>query len=196
MGSGQSARKLTIHNEEDIDVIKVSNAVVQRLTQRIEETVPETSKDVRPTTPFQPAAAAPPQPFHGSEPSPPPSGYPVFYYPELTLTALQIQQQKEEELLNQDNYWQKRLHNLEKSHLKINSIIEEECRKAVEELYTKNGKKGDTIQDAVQPCLENIGKVIKCYQEHPREILKCSPLVEEFSKCVDERRANVIAARC
>lgn len=52
------------------------------------------------------------------------------------------------------------------------------------------------IQDTVQPCKNSSEKVLKCYQDHPKEILKCSDLVEEFSSCVDERRARVIAARC
>lgn len=44
--------------------------------------------------------------------------------------------------------------------------------------------------------MENTDKVLKCYQEYPNQILKCGNLVEEFSTCVDQRRAHVIAARC
>ncbi|XP_043256380.1 MICOS complex subunit mic25 isoform X2 [Colletes gigas] len=149
MGAGQSARKLTINNEEDIDVIKVSNAVVQQLTRKANETASE----------------------------------PIN------------KQQKEQELYNQDQYWQERLENLEKNHLKINSIMDQEYKRAAEELYTSD-QKNVNIQDAVQPCLESSTKVLKCYQEHPKEILMCSNLVQEFSDCVDQRRACVIAARC
>lgn len=45
-------------------------------------------------------------------------------------------------------------------------------------------------------CVENSNKVLKCYQDNPKEILNCSSLVEEFSNCVDQRRAKIIAARC
>ncbi|XP_015431199.1 PREDICTED: MICOS complex subunit mic25 isoform X2 [Dufourea novaeangliae] len=148
MGADHSRRVLTIDNEEDINVIKVSKSVVQRLTQKTSDT--ESGKE----------------------------------------------QQKEQELLTQDQYWQKRLENLEKNHLKINRIIDEEYKKAVDELYVNSDKKQVNIHDTVQPCLETTDKVLKCYQDHPKEILKCSNLVEEFSNCVDQRRARLIAARC
>ncbi|XP_076652055.1 coiled-coil-helix-coiled-coil-helix domain containing 3 [Halictus rubicundus] len=195
MGAGQSARRLTIDNEEEIDVIKLSNSVVQRLTQKMNEPNVQSGNEVRPITMTQPFAnkAVPPPPPQ-SEGAP--SGYPVYYYPQLTLTALEIQQQKEQELLTQDQYWQRRLENLEKHHLKINQIIDEEYKKAVEELYVDQDKKKLNIQNSVQPCLESTTKVLKCYQENSKEILKCSNLVEEFSNCVDQRRARVIAARC
>ncbi|XP_076632243.1 coiled-coil-helix-coiled-coil-helix domain containing 3 isoform X1 [Colletes latitarsis] len=196
MGAGQSARKLTINNEEDIDVIKVSNAVVQQLTRKANETASEPINKVRSTTLSQSSpnmVVSSKVPQSGNVPMT--SGYPVYYYPQLTLTALEIQQQKEQELHNQDQYWQKRLENLEKHHLKINSIMDQEYKKAAEELYISD-QKNVNIQDAVQPCLESSAKVLKCYQEHPKEILMCSNLVQEFSDCVDQRRACVIAARC
>ncbi|XP_043256377.1 uncharacterized protein LOC122399630 isoform X1 [Colletes gigas] len=196
MGAGQSARKLTINNEEDIDVIKVSNAVVQQLTRKANETASEPINKVRSTTLTQSSpnmVVSPTIPQSGNVPMT--SGYPVYYYPQLTLTALEIQQQKEQELYNQDQYWQERLENLEKNHLKINSIMDQEYKRAAEELYTSD-QKNVNIQDAVQPCLESSTKVLKCYQEHPKEILMCSNLVQEFSDCVDQRRACVIAARC
>ncbi|CAL7937347.1 unnamed protein product [Xylocopa violacea] len=105
------------------------------------------------------------------------------------------EQQKEQELHNQNNYWQKRLENLEQKHSRINDIIDAEYKKAAEQLYS-NAKKTVNIQDTIQPCQSSSGKVLKCYQDHPKEILKCSTLVEEFSNCVDQRRARVIAARC
>lgn len=58
------------------------------------------------------------------------------------------------------------------------------------------GKKKIDVNSVVPPCIENKDKVLQCYQDHPREILKCSSLVEEFSNCVDQRRAGLIAARC
>lgn len=52
------------------------------------------------------------------------------------------------------------------------------------------------IQDAVQPCLEGSNKVLKCFQDHPKETLKCSNLVEEFSNCVwNVHYTRVIEAR-
>lgn len=129
MGSSQSARKLTISNEEEVGVIKVSNAVVQRL-QGAEDDVG--GKDVRgaqPPYPTPPPVGSPASPVQGGASS----GVAVYHYPEFTISALEIQQQKEEELKSQDQYWQRRLENLEKNHEKINAIIKNEYKKAVAE---------------------------------------------------------------
>ncbi|XP_029039444.1 MICOS complex subunit MIC25 [Osmia bicornis bicornis] len=193
MGSGQSARKLTINNEE-IGVIGISESVVERLTQKANEKN-DLGTEVRSTTYKAPSSSQNVSPqFSQSGDTAVTSGY-VTSYPQLTITALKIQQQKEQELRNQDQYWQKRLENLQHRHAKINHIIDVEYKKAVNELQ-KNDSKNLNIQDTVQPCKNSSEKVLKCYQDNPKEILKCSDLVEEFSSCVDERRARVIAARC
>lgn len=195
MGSGQSTRKLTISNEEEIGVIKVSNAVVQRLAQGTNEVSNEAMKDVSSFTPSKSVnSTAGLPPLHSGEV---PSGYPVYYYPELTLSALEIQQQKEEELQAQNQYWQRRMQNLEKKHLMIDHILEEEYKKALNEFSSiGKGPKGGEGLGNEQPCITGKEKVLKCYQDHPKEILKCSNLVEEFSNCVDQRRVNFITTRC
>lgn len=53
----------------------------------------------------------------------------------------------------------------------------------------------DNLSDE-QLCTAGKEKIIKCYQENPKEILNCSDLVEEFSNCVDQRRVNLITTRC
>jgi MICOS complex subunit MIC19 len=182
MGSGQSARKLTISNEEEVGVIKVSNAIVQRLAQGARTRTDRESSDIigtpiqRPTPPS--ATTVTPQ---ASELA---SGQPV-YYSELTMSALQVQQQMEEELKQQDQYWQKRLQNLEDGYQKVNRVLKDEYKKATSEIsVAKSGQKIVDVQSTVQPCLENSNKVLKCFQDHPKETLKCSNLVEEFSNCV------------
>lgn len=193
MGSGQSARRLTIDNE-DISVVGISDSVVERLTQMHEEGASE-SKKVRSVTSTEPSSTTVESPqLSRSDDIPVHSDSPM-YYPQLTLSALMIHQQKEQELRTQDMYWQKRLQNLEKKHAKINEIIDAEYKKAAEQLYT-NGKGSVNIQDTVQPCKSSSDKVYECYQVNPKEILKCSNVVEEFYDCVDQRRARVIAARC
>ncbi|CAL1677674.1 unnamed protein product [Lasius platythorax] len=194
MGSGQSARKLTISNEEEVGVIKVSNAIVQRLAQRDGSEIGESSADTRPDSPkiqhpVPPPSAVPPAIAATS-------GQPV-YYPELTVSALQMQQHMEQELKRQDQYWHRRLQNLEEGYQKINRILEDEYKKAVSETSTpKTGQKTVDIQGAVQPCLEGSNKVLKCFQDHPKETLKCSNLVEEFSNCVwNVHYTRVIEAR-
>ncbi|KAG5318402.1 MIC25 protein, partial [Pseudoatta argentina] len=177
MGSGQSARKLTISNEEEIGVIKVSNAIVQRLAQG------EKSKSHKPLPDEKPAAPIQDPVPDASEAT---TGQPV-YYPELTMSALQIQQQMEEELNRQNQYWQRRLQNIENSYQKINRVLEEEYKKAANE--------SSVAKSEVQPCLENSNKVLKCFQDHPKETLKCSDLVEEFSNCVWNVHTGMIETR-
>lgn len=130
MGSGQSARKLTINNEE-IDVIEISESVVERLTQKMNEEKPNVANEVRSATLTDSKKTASSQLSQSDIPVN--AGYPI-YQPQLTLTALQIQQQKEKEFRNQDNYWQKRLQDLEQKHSEINNIINAEYKKAAEQL--------------------------------------------------------------
>ncbi|KOC63372.1 hypothetical protein WH47_04090 [Habropoda laboriosa] len=133
MGSGQSARMLTIDNEE-IGVIAISESVVERLTQQMNEKNAEGVKKVRSATLREPSSTdvESPQLPHNDVPA---NFGNSMHYPQVTLTALMMHQQKEQELRSQDNYWQKRLQNLEKKHSKINDIIDAEYKKAAEELY-------------------------------------------------------------
>ncbi|XP_070163700.1 MICOS complex subunit mic25-b [Polyergus mexicanus] len=191
MGSGQSARKLTISNEEEVGVIKVSNAIVQRLAQRDGSEVGESSTSTRTDSsskhPAHPSGVPP-----AADATP---GQPV-HYSELTLSALQIQQHMEQELKKQNQYWHKRLQNLEEGYQKINQILEDEYKKAITETSTtKTGQKSIDVQNTVPPCLEDSNKVIKCFQDHPKETLKCSNLVEEFSNCLNVQYTHVIEAR-
>lgn len=132
MGSGQSARKLTISNEEEVGVIKVSNAIVQRLAQGERARARESSSDTR-----SHASTQHPAPPGATTVAPQPSeampGQPVYYYPEITMSALQMQQQMEEELKLQNQYWQKRLRNLENGYQRINHVLEDEYKKAASE---------------------------------------------------------------
>ena len=122
MGSNQSARKLTIPNDaEGEGVIQVSNAIVQRLTQGMQETS-DNSKDVRiqQTQPSTPEGGV----------APPPSGYPT-YYSDHTISALEMQTRKDAEIDRLEEYWNNRLFNLKKSHMQINQIFDCEYKKAI-----------------------------------------------------------------
>ncbi|KAL7300695.1 MICOS complex subunit mic25a [Trichogramma pretiosum] len=174
MGSSQSTRKLTINNDEDdANVIRISDSVAQRLAN-------EQSKQSDKQEVASPAVrtAREVELSHTA-------------HPHFTISALEMQQQKERELQEQETYYQRRLQNLEKTHEKINTAIDTEYKKA---LTIFDDCKVIKAQDAVKPCIENRQKVLKCYQENPRETLRCASLVEEFSSCVDQRRAQLM--RC
>ncbi|XP_050447171.1 MICOS complex subunit Mic19 [Cataglyphis hispanica] len=195
MGSGQSARRLTISNEEEIGVIKVSNAIVQRLAQRDGSGAGESFTGTRADLPNKhpaPPSAVPTAANNATAGQPTPGQQ----QPELTMSALQIQQQMEEELKKQDQFWQRRLQNLEDGYQQINSILEEEYKKAITEIAAaKAEERSVDVPTTVQLCLEDSNKVIKCFQEHPKETLKCSNLVEEFANCLIVHHTRVIESR-
>ncbi|XP_053981993.1 MICOS complex subunit MIC19-like [Hylaeus volcanicus] len=196
MGGGQSARKLTIENEEDIDVIKVSQAVVERINEKVNEGNSEPVNEVKPTdVTHSPTNTVVSSRLPHDRNIPSSSEYPTYYYPQLTLTALQMQQQKEQELKNQNQYWKNRLKSMEKRYSEMTNILDHEYKKAAAKLHSVD-QKNMNIEDEVQPCFESNVKILKCYQEHPNEILMCSKLVEEFSNCVDQCRTHVISSRC
>ncbi|XP_043269362.1 MICOS complex subunit MIC19 [Venturia canescens] len=204
MGSGQSTRKLTITNDEELDVIHISEGVVKRLAQGVANPKTETPspKEVKTGRQWESSSVKQnekPEEIYG-QPTPPPSrSYnvnPVQSNPEYTISALKMQQLKEEELRDQNIYWQRRMQNLKENHAKIDKILETEYQRAVDQVAAAQGKKKIDVSSVVPPCIENKEKVLRCYQDHPKEILKCSSLVEEFSNCVDQRRAGLIAARC
>lgn len=141
MGASQSAHKLTVVNDEaEGNVIQVSNAIVQRLADGIKQASNQSeTKNVRAQTLKKPAVSGEDVVHTPSPPgNTPPSGYPSFHYPEYTITALQMQKQKEVELDELDEYWAKRLLNLEMKHEKINNILQNEYNKATAEY--KSGK--------------------------------------------------------
>ncbi|XP_057326847.1 uncharacterized protein LOC130668526 [Microplitis mediator] len=229
MGSSQSARKLTINNEEG--VIQISTDLVERLARNSEKSVtadvagdvktaessrtdntihnnvddhvksaPKPAPSVAPTpAPILAPVPAPVTPIrslptrHESLPNPEYSGQ---LYPEYTLTAMKVLHQKENELQVLDHYWRQRLQKLHGQYEKINRVFQDEYNRAKEQIANAPGNKNVNIDITVAPCSDKKKKVIQCYQEHPREILKCASVVEEFSSCVDQCRANIIAARC
>ncbi|KAL0120108.1 hypothetical protein PUN28_008045 [Cardiocondyla obscurior] len=190
MGSGQSARKLTISNKDEDGVIRISDELIERIIQ------PQRTHELpnaKPTAPVQqpppPNTSVTPPASDNSTPA-----QPLYYYPDLTISALQMQQQMENQLKQQDQYWQRRLKNLENGYQQINGILEEEYKKATSETSAKPGQKID-IQNTVQPCFENSNKVLKCFQDYPKESLRCSNLVEEFSNCVWNVHARMVETR-
>ena len=142
MGANQSARKVTVVNDEASGVIKISDSVVQRLKGEIsgdsqkqqqqsapvpepEKVTPPPAAPVDPTPPPPPPvqeAAPPPAPV----PAPQPQSEPVIqqqvwqrpiiqYIEEPSISALRVKAEKEEEMKTQDDYWRDRLQKQEVS---------------------------------------------------------------------------------
>lgn len=150
MGASPSARKLTINNEDG--VIQISTDLVQRLTHSNKDSGSlsnDAASDVKSTESSQvpqdshqhqsrietPKTPAPPSPPSASSHQ----QYPAQAYPEYTITAYKMQQQKEMELQAQHQYWQNRLNNLKLSHEGINKVFQDEYKRAVDEISNAQG---------------------------------------------------------
>ncbi|KAH0537776.1 MICOS complex subunit MIC25 [Cotesia glomerata] len=225
MGSSQSARKLTIDNEEGI--IQISTDLVERLARNSKDksVSADVAGDVKSSKPSRtdsassqqsyaddnlksspkaapsvippvPAPVTPMRSLPTRKESLPKSDYSGQLYSDYTLTAMKVLHQKEDELQAQDHYWRERLQKIHGQYEKINRVFQDEYNRAKEQIANAPGNKNVNIDITVAPCSDKKKKVLECYQENPRQILKCASVVEEFSNCVDKCRANIIAARC
>ena len=130
MGANQSARKVTVANDEASGVIKISDSVVQRLKGEIsgdsqqqqqqqsspapepEKVAPPPAAPVEPTPPPPPPAPAAPAPAPPIEPVIQQQVWqrPIIQYiEEPSISALRVKAEKEEEMKTQDDYWRERL---------------------------------------------------------------------------------------
>lgn len=182
MGGSQSTntRRISIPNDDPSSVIKVSDSVVQRLKGGTE--VPKSQSESRPVSQTQ------------SDAQKVTSSYPHSYYGRgIPKTSLEIRQDKEAALRENDQYWERRLKTLEDNHMLISRKMEEEYKKAaneVEELFSRLPAKRE------QPPCTTAGQYVKeCYQKNPREVLKCAKEVEAFAACVDMKRVNLLDSR-
>ncbi|XP_022202879.2 MICOS complex subunit MIC19 [Nilaparvata lugens] len=87
---------------------------------------------------------------------------------------------------NKEN-WDKKIQNLKEKHDKIYSDYIEEYQKAVKDNSPKEQKKKNAV-----PCKDFKEKVLKCYQKNKTETLVCSEIVQEYMKCLDNARCDVM----
>ncbi|XP_031356178.1 MICOS complex subunit MIC19 isoform X1 [Photinus pyralis] len=171
MGSGSSrTRKLTLDNEDASNVIKVSEDVVQRL---------KSDSQVRSVQRQEVIAAVPNGPA------------PIYYY-EPRLTSLQFQQEKSEALKKNDEYWERRIKDLESYHMEMHKVMEGEYNKAINEMNTKEKK---LYACDTPPCQISKARVLECYKRNPNQAMKCLKEVEAFTACVDLQRSILIDAK-
>lgn len=209
MGANQSARKVTVVNDEASGVIKISDSVVQRLKGEIsgdsqqqqqqqsapapepEKVAPPPAAPVEPTPP-------PPPPAPEAAPAPAPQSEPVIqqqvwqrpiiqYIEEPSISALRVKAEKEEEMKTQDDYWRDRLQKQEESFIANAKLTEGEI--------IKNAKYVETLfKPAVNKeiCRESQQSVLSCYQSNPGKPLLCRDQVLAFTKCVSEVRSGLV----
>jgi len=196
MGAGASTmtpRRLTVRND-DPRIIQVSEDVVRRLksttasaaepsgSQKTQETREEPKESQYSQVPQPPnvAPAAPVAPryenlvlgFSGE-------GQTTIE----TVSALDVRKQKEAELRANDKFWREKLRDIEARYIKAEFDAGEEFSKQLSKLSALVPEKGE------EKCKVVSTKVAECYRAHPTETLKCSELVKQFAKCVEQGNA-------
>ena len=131
MGANQSARKVTVVQDESTGVIKISDSVVQRLKgeisgeQQQQQSQPQQQQQQQAPPPTPPP---PPPPVETHAPPPPveqppapapalaPAPAPQVWQPpvvqiieEPSISALRVRAEKEEEMKTTDDYWRDKL---------------------------------------------------------------------------------------
>jgi len=207
MGANQSARKVTVVNDEASGVIKISDSVVQRLKGEIEgepkqqqqqqqskseqQQEPKKTESVTPPPPPPPAPAPPVE----SAPTPPPSPGQVWqrpiiqYIEEPSISALRVKAEKEEEMKTLDDYWKDRLQKQEESFMTNAKLTEEEIIKSAKHvgtLFKPNVNK--------EICRESQLAVQSCYEANPSKPLLCRDKVLEFTNCVAAARLEMLSS--
>lgn len=233
MGADQSTRKITVVNDEVSGVIKISDAVVQRLKGEIvRDAEPGQPSAPAPPPPPPPEEAAPPPPPPASDPAAPPAMDPssplaappppepahtppappteervqteaptfppahvwqrpiIQYIEEPSLSALRVRTEKEQELLQLESYWRERLAGQEAAHVSQTRLSEGEVARSarlVEGLFMP------AASDREKLCSEASAAVQGCYSSHPGQPLVCRDTVLQFSQCVHQARATILA---
>jgi len=213
MGANQSARKVTVVNDEASGVIKISDSVVQRLKGEIggepqkqqeqqeqqksqPQEEPKKTESVTPPPPPPPQPAPAPVPVAEAAPAPPPPSpgqvwqRPIIQYiEEPSISALRVKAEKEEEMKTLEDYWKDRLQKQEESFMANAKLTEEEIIKSAKHvgtLFKPNVNK--------EICRESQLAVQSCYEANPSKPLLCRDKVLEFTNCVAAARLEMLSS--
>ncbi|KAL0851557.1 hypothetical protein ABMA28_007345 [Loxostege sticticalis] len=165
MGGSQSTRKVTVDNE---NAIQVSQEALDRINAQLSARQSE-----QPQQQPQRQYAPPPQ-------YPPPPSY---------------DQRQQSNYAAEEAYWARRIENLKRAHEKINSGMLLEYQKTLKEtneLFELT--QSDKVATKLPPCQEQKAKVLECYSSNPNKSLSCSVLVNEFNDCVCKSRVAAVGA--
>ncbi|KAK6633835.1 hypothetical protein RUM44_004442 [Polyplax serrata] len=188
MGGSQSAptRKISIPNEES-QFIKISESVAERLKKCTEKSPEEMLK--KPKEECEPTEM---QTNVRDKHLNPDCDALINYYYGPSLTSIRILQEKEKELKESEEYWNRRIRSMENHHAKLNQIMENEYNKAVVEISCQTPR---PPPDSPFPCCDQKNKLIQCYKKNPKEILLCAGEVTQFADCVHAKRINADKAK-
>ncbi|KAE8742400.1 hypothetical protein FOCC_FOCC012087 [Frankliniella occidentalis] len=174
MGGSQSTRNISVVNENEDNVIKVSDGVVRRLFGDESAGSPTGTQES-----LQPAAAVAAQP-----------AYIPGYNP---ISTAQVRREVLAAKDESDKYWTKRISSLVDAQERSKKYSEAEYEKALNEVKTIF-KTHNTVHYE-SPCKEIEGSLTKCYNENPSKPLNCAAQVQAFSDCVQVKHTNRSKAR-
>jgi len=102
--------------------------------------------------------------------------------PDMSLTALQVRQQKEAEIKELEEQWRNRLKNQEDKFVAAGKITEENFKQAISDVERFFKKPHGPV------CEDNQREVLKCFKDNVDKPLECAKLVQAFSRCVEVTR--------
>jgi len=149
---------------------------------------------VEPILPPPPVVVVPPTAVDPAPPGLPPAHVwqrPIIQYiEEPSLSALRVRTEKEQELLQLETYWKERLAQQEAAHVAQAKLSEGEVARSarlVEGLFMPAATGKELL------CSEASAAVQECYTTHPGQPLVCRDKVLQFSQCVKQARASILA---
>jgi len=145
-----------------------------------------------PPPPPQPAPPPPPPAPVQQPPAPPPQPElklqrPIIQYiEEPSLSSLRVRAEKEQELAEQERYWKQRLTDLDKEQSVLVNLQTASMSQTLKGMQDQVG----SVHTRSPVCPDLKEKITACLGANKGTPLNCSPLVQEFSRCVDKSRLS------
>ncbi|KAK7070580.1 hypothetical protein SK128_007741 [Halocaridina rubra] len=110
-----------------------------------------------------------------------------IYAEEAHLMVMRLREEKEQEIKKLNQAWREKMDSREQEFAKISGLSEEQVSSALKEVESLFMKASCT-----PVCQNQQEAVMNCYQDHPRQSLRCAREVEHFTQCVDLSRLQSI----
>lgn len=110
-----------------------------------------------------------------------------IYAEEAHLMVMRLREEKEQELQQLNQEWRQKMEAREQEFSKMAQLSEEEVNSAIKEVEKLFVKASCT-----PVCQDHQEAVMTCYQDHPRQALRCARQVDDFARCVDLSRLQSV----
>ncbi|XP_038061043.1 MICOS complex subunit MIC19-like [Patiria miniata] len=166
MGGSSSTRNITVEQDAETGVVKVSEALLHRM-------LGDESTE-------QPTHEHPQETNHRR--------YPATDETKYNLKLLN--EEWRERLYQTEERWQDRLNEAERKNAALLQLSSEKFQQAAEEVEAKFMK-----HQCVPICQQLQEEVMKCYAANPGKALNCSQEVNAFNQCVDNSRTSILTKK-